>query len=88
MKIKGWTDDYFQKGFTGIIEWSDGTHGPYDSSKILFLVNGGLHNENGPAIDRIDGRKQWWLNNEYYWEERWKVMVEELQRSRSELISK
>ena len=41
-------------GFTGIVEWHDGTKEWY--------VNRKLHRVDGPAWECVDGSKSWWLN--------------------------
>jgi hypothetical protein len=42
-------------GFTGIVEYAEG-------SKDWYL-DGEIHRVDGPAIEYADGTKQWWLNN-------------------------
>ena len=42
-------------GFTGIVKWANGTKS--------WWLNGKYHRVDGPAIERADGRKQWFLNN-------------------------
>ena len=67
-------------GFTGIVEWHDGTKEWYvnrklhrvdgpawecvDGSKSWWL-NGKRHRVDGPAIEYADGEKQWWLNDKH-----------------------
>ena len=35
----------------------------YDGEKVWYL-NGELHREDGPAIEMLDGIKEWWLYGE------------------------
>ena len=41
-------------GFTGIIDFENGTR--------IFYKNGKKHRKNGPAIERKSGHKEWWSN--------------------------
>jgi len=49
-----------------------------------WFKNGNRHREDGPAIDYINGHKQWWLDNFYYGKndqfsvESWKFFVKTL----------
>ena len=45
-------------GFTGIAEYAD--------DRKVWLLNGKLHREDGPAIEYADGSKQWWLNDKLH----------------------
>lgn len=29
----------------------------------IWMVNGKLHREDGPAVEKCNGRKEWWLND-------------------------
>ena len=35
----------------------------------FWYLNGKLHREDGPAIERVDGTKKWLLNNKYHRED-------------------
>jgi hypothetical protein len=63
--------------FTGIVEWCDGAFYAYDAEKIVFIKDGDVHNENGPAIVRFNGAKFYWLNNQPYSENVWIATVME-----------
>ena len=41
----------------------------YDSGNKQWFLNGKLHREDGPAIERPDGYKAWFLNDVRYTEE-------------------
>ena len=41
----------------------------YDSGNKQWFLNGELHREDGPAIERPDGYKAWFLNDVRYTEE-------------------
>ena len=36
---------------------------------VTYKVNGIYHREDGPAVERVDGSKEWWLNGEELTEE-------------------
>ena len=36
----------------------------YDNGDKHWCLNGKLHREDGPAIERADGSKSWYLNDE------------------------
>ena len=36
----------------------------YDNGDKHWFLNGKLHREDGPAIERADGSKSWYLNDE------------------------
>ena len=36
----------------------------YDDGDKHWCLNGKLHREDGPAIERADGSKSWYLNDE------------------------
>ena len=46
-------------------------NGRYDDGNgiVEWLVNGELHREDGPAIVRKGGSKEWWMNGKKYSEE-------------------
>ena len=46
------------KGFTGIVEWSDGTK--------EWHLNGKFHRVDGPAVERANGTKEWYLNGKLH----------------------
>ena len=50
----------------------------------VWLLNGVIHREDGPAIEYIDGRHEWWLNGEKMSEEEHRKAVIEI-KVRSEL---
>ena len=72
------------EGFTGIVEYPNGTKKWYlnrkyhrvdgpavedaDGSKYWYL-NGQFHREDGPAREWDDGSKEWWLNGQYHRED-------------------
>lgn len=46
----------------------------WNGSKIWYM-NGYLHRENGPAVERSNGYKSWWLNDICYSEsDYWKEL--------------
>jgi len=47
------------------------------SSDLIVWRNseGELHREDGPAIERANGAKEWWLNNHSWTEAEWKKRV-------------
>ena len=53
--IKGEKHSEIPKGFTGIVEWSDGTR--------EWHLNGKLHRVDGPAVEYANGEREWYLNN-------------------------
>jgi|ERR1700691_615014 len=59
LKLDKWKD--LPENHTGITEFSNGT--------LQYYLNGLLHREDGPAIIRKDGRKEYWLNDENITEE-------------------
>ena len=34
----------------------------YDKSELRWYLDGKLHREDGPAIENIDGTKEWYIN--------------------------
>jgi hypothetical protein len=66
--------------FTGILEFSNGAK--------LWKVNGNWHREDGPAYEREDGTKEWWLSNCQYTEEQWKIEVEKLREKENDFNEK
>lgn len=56
-KFKSYDD--MPRNFTGTVEWPDG--------RITHHKDGKLHNSNGPAIERKDGTKDWFLDGKYVW---------------------
>ena len=47
--------DSIPYNFTGIVDWYNGTK--------IWMINGKLHREDGPAVEREDGRKYWYIDN-------------------------
>ena len=37
-----------------------------DGTKRWYNENGQLHREDGPAVERADGRKEWHVNGKFY----------------------
>jgi hypothetical protein len=75
--IKGEKHSEIPKGFTGIVEWSDGTREWHLNGKFHRVdgpawegangtkewhLNGKLHRVDGPAVEWSDGTKEWHLN--------------------------
>jgi len=52
IKIKNWAE--VTRGYTGIVEWANG-------DKFWYL-NGNLHRVDGPAVERTNGVKEYWIN--------------------------
>ncbi len=46
------------KNFTGVVKWSNGSK--------YWYKNGEWHREDGPAVERSDGTKCWYLENEAF----------------------
>jgi hypothetical protein len=65
IKVKAFSE--IPKGFTGIVEYPDG-------SKSWWL-NGKGHREDGPAYEGVNGSKLWWLNGKQYSETEWEKLV-------------
>jgi len=57
-------DESIKSNEVKVIETSNGTK--------IWLQNGKIHNEDGPAIELPDGTKTYWLNDVGYTKEGWK----------------
>jgi hypothetical protein len=68
--------DELPDNFTGIVELSDFVR--------RWHKKGRLHREDGPAIERADGSKSWWLNGFLCSEEEWKAEVAKLNNKPAE----
>jgi hypothetical protein len=78
IKIKNYSE--IPKGFTGIVEFTNGQKEWYlngkrhreDGPAIIrprgtksWYLNGKRHRIDGPAIEYPDGSKVWWINDDY-----------------------
>jgi hypothetical protein len=59
IKIKD--SDHIPYNFTGIVEFDGGT--------VVWYLKGAWHRLDGPAFEYPEGRKAWYLNDEYMTEE-------------------
>lgn len=41
-----------------------------------WLLNRLLHREDGPAVEYLDGTKEWWINNKQYTEQQHKLFYD------------
>jgi hypothetical protein len=51
--------------FTGALEYCDGMEA-FDDCRIIHFKNEEYHRENGPAIERWNGTKEWCLEGDYF----------------------
>jgi hypothetical protein len=81
VQIRDWGEPY-DKNYTGIAVWEDGTkiwykNGKYHrldgpavirhvSGEEVWYKNGKLHRINGPSYKRKDGRKEWHINDKLH----------------------
>ena len=49
----------------------------FDNGAEIWRHNEKLHREDGPAVEYKDGEKEWWLNNQSYREQEWKMNMRE-----------
>ena len=49
-----------------------------EDSDIAWYKNGEWHREDGPAIEWIDGCKEWWLNGERLTEQQHRMIVRKM----------
>ena len=56
IKVQHWKD--IPENFTGVVE--------YPSGNTYWLKNGEQHREDGPAVEYVDGYKEWYLEDKEY----------------------
>ena len=69
IKVKDYSE--IPKGFTGIVEFSNGTKSWYK--------NGKRHRENAPAIIYSNGKTEWWINNKFFKKSQNKILIKNLE---------
>jgi hypothetical protein len=68
MKIKHYKEFPNDANPTGAIEWSDGVQLKQEIC-IRYYVDGIPHRINGPAVEYLDGEKEYWLNGSIHRED-------------------
>ena len=48
----------------------------YDTHTVWLNLEGKLHRTDGPAIERADGYKTWWINGKNYTEQSFNEYIE------------
>ena len=46
-----------------------------DTTRTRWLVDGELHRLDGPAIEWVDGGKEWWLNGQRHTESKYNKLM-------------
>lgn len=49
-----------------------------NKSGTFWQLNGNLHREDGPAIECVNGTKEWWLNDKQYTEEEFNCVTKKV----------
>lgn len=57
---------------TGPVKFASGT--------VFWYYEGNLHKTDGPAIEYLDGSKEYWLNDKHYSYQEWYTIVNNLEK--------